>query len=126
MSMPDSARPQVLLVDDEQDLLDLFGVILSRLPCELLKAAGGQDALNVLATCTPTLIVLDIAMPGVTGLDVLRFVRGDPRFDRTRIVVLTAVPIMLDHADTQLVNTILTKPITMSALDKAVRAALGI
>ncbi|MCC7207062.1 MAG: response regulator [Anaerolineae bacterium] len=124
--MSDLVRPQVLLVDDEQDLLDLFGVILGRLPCQLLKAAGGQEALNILATETPTLIVLDIAMPGVTGLDVLRAVRSDPRFDRTRIVVLTAVPIMLDRADAQLVNTILTKPITMLALDKAVRAALGL
>lgn len=124
--MSELDRPQVLLVDDEQDLLDLFGMILSRLPCQLLKAAGGQEALDILAAETPTLIVLDIAMPGVTGLDVLRAVRGNPRFDRTEIVVLTAVPIMLDRADAQLVNTILTKPITMQALDKAVRAALGI
>lgn len=122
--MPEPDRPQVLLVDDEQDLLDLFGVILSRLPCELLKAAGGEEALNILATETPSLIVLDIAMPGVTGLDVLRAVRSNPRFDKTRIVVLTAVPIMLDRADTQLVDAILTKPITMLALDQAVRAAL--
>ena len=124
--MPDPDRPQILLIDDEQDLLDLFGMILSRLPCQLLKAAGGQEALDILATETPTLIVLDVAMPGVTGLDVLRAVRGNPRFDRTGIMVLTAVPIMLDRADAQLVNTILTKPITMQALDKAVRAALGI
>jgi CheY-like chemotaxis protein len=124
--MPEPDRPQVLLVDDEQDLLDLFGMILSRIPCQLLKAAGGQEALDILASETPTLIVLDIAMPGVTGLDVLRAVRGNARFDRTRIVVLTAVPIMLDNADAHMVNAVLTKPITMHALDKAVRGALGI
>jgi CheY-like chemotaxis protein len=124
--MPERDEPQVLLVDDEQDLLDLFGMILGRLPCQLLKAAGGQEALDILATQTPTLIVLDIAMPGVTGLDVLRTIRGDPRFDRTGIIVLTAVPVMLDKADVQLVDSMLTKPITMHALDTAVRTALGI
>jgi CheY-like chemotaxis protein len=124
--MTDRPPCQVLLVDDEHDLLDLFGMLLSRLPCQIMKAAGGQEALNILETETPGVILLDIAMPGITGLDVLHAVRSNPRFEDTRIIVLTAVPVMVDQDDARLVDQILTKPVTMLTLEKAVRAALGL
>lgn len=124
--MTDRPSCQVLLVDDEHDLLDLFGMLLNRLPCQILKAAGGQEALNILETETPDVILLDIAMPGVTGLDVLRAVRSNPRFEATRIIVLTAVPVMVEREDARLVDQMLTKPITMHTLEKAVRTALGL
>jgi CheY-like chemotaxis protein len=124
--MTDHPSCQILLVDDEHDLLDLFGMLLNRLPCRILKAAGGQEALNILETETPGVILLDIAMPGITGLDVLRAVRSNPRFEATRIIVLTAVPVMVDQDDARLIDQMLTKPITMHALEKAVRAALGL
>ena len=122
--MTDHPSCQVLLVDDERDLLDLFGMLLSRLPCQILKAAGGQEALKILEAETPSVILLDIAMPGITGLDVLRAVRSNPRFAQTRIIILTAVPIMVDQDDVKLADEMLTKPITMHALERVVRAAL--
>lgn len=116
---------QILIVDDDVDLLDLFGIALKRLQCQIIKAAGGKQALETLRNTTPNLILLDVAMPAVTGLDVLREVRSNPRFAQTKVVLLTAVPIMVDPTSASLVSRILIKPITPSALEANVREVMG-
>jgi len=116
---------QILIVDDDVDLLDLFGIALKRLQCQIIKAAGGKQALETLKNTTPNLILLDVAMPAVTGLDVLREVRSNPRFAQTKVVLLTAVPIMVDPTSASLVSRILIKPITPSALEANVREVMG-
>ncbi|CAG1013695.1 Chemotaxis protein CheY [Anaerolineae bacterium] len=116
---------QILIVDDDVDLLDLFGIALKRLQCQIIKAAGGKQALETLKNTTPNLILLDVAMPAITGLDVLREVRSNPRFAQTKVVLLTAVPIMVDPTSASLVSRILIKPITPSALEANVREVMG-
>ena len=79
-----------MIVDDEQGLLELFAAMVRPLGCRVQLAHGGQQAIALLDEQTPDLLILDLAMPGVGGLDVLRHVKGVPRLDAMRVMVLTA------------------------------------
>lgn len=83
--------PLILIVDDEYGLRTLFASMVKRLGYETILAGGGAEALAILETQTPDLIVLDIAMPEVRGTDVLRYIAETPRLDAMRVIVLTAI-----------------------------------
>ncbi|MCL4238304.1 MAG: response regulator [Anaerolineae bacterium] len=84
------SEPLVMIVDDELGLLELFAAMVRPLGCRVLLAHGGQQALVLLGEQTPDLLILDLAMPGVNGYDVLRRVKEVPRLDAMRVMVLTA------------------------------------
>src|SRR5210317_1207887 len=62
---------QVLIVDDEQNIRDGSERILSRVGFEVLKASTGEEALDVLARQTIAIVLLDLKMPGMDGMEVL-------------------------------------------------------
>ena len=90
-----------------------------------LQAESGRRALEILAELVPTLIVLDLAMPEVSGIDVLEAVRSNPVYDQTKIVVLTAVPLMLERRHVSMVDMVLTKPVTPRSLESIIRSLLS-
>ena len=119
------STPSILIVDDKQDLLDLFTASLRRLPYRILTAPSGDTALAILEQETPALILLDIAMPHVSGIDVLHRVRQVPRLDATRIIIVTAVPSRVEREDEDLFDRLIAKPITPRALEQAVLEVLS-
>lgn len=125
--MTDDINPPggILLVDDETELLDLFEMVLVRLGNTLYKANSGRRALEILENVRPDIIVLDLAMPEISGLDVLRAVRRRPELNTVKIVILTAVPVLLGKEDVEAVNAVLTKPITPRGLEQAIRKLIG-
>jgi CheY-like chemotaxis protein len=125
MTALESQPCSILLVDDEADLLTLFEIALVRLNCALYKAESGRRALEILSELVPTLIVLDLAMPEVSGIDVLEAIRSDPAYDQTKIVVLTAVPLMLERRHVSMVDMVLTKPVTPRSLESIIRNLLS-
>jgi DNA-binding response OmpR family regulator len=117
--------PVVIIVDNEQGLLTLFNTMIRRQGYETILANGGSAALDMLDQVTPDLMILDMAMPNVSGLDVLRYVINIPRLDTMRILVLTALgpgPAPDDVAGR--IAEWLTKPIHPDDLIAAVRAQL--
>jgi CheY-like chemotaxis protein len=78
---------RVLVVDDDQGILDSFEVLLGD-QCNLVKAENGREALHILETDTPELMFLDIKMPGISGIDVLKKLQTDRK--RVDVVVITA------------------------------------
>lgn len=78
---------RVLVVDDDQGILDSFEVLLGD-QYDLLKAESGHEALHILETDTPQLMFLDIKMPGISGMDVLKKLKSDRK--RVDVVVITA------------------------------------
>ncbi len=119
------STPSILIVDDKQDLLDLFSASLRRLPYRIITAPSGDAALAILEQETPALVLLDIAMPRTSGLDVLRWARQIPRLDATRIIIVTAVPSRLEREDMDLIDRVVTKPITPRALEQEVIEVLN-
>ncbi len=66
---------RILVVDDEPDTVSLLGLTLTRAGYTVLKATSGKSCLEIAARERPDLIILDIMMPDMTGLDVLHALR---------------------------------------------------
>ncbi len=81
----------ILIVDDEAGLLTLYAGIIRRLDYEVVEAPGGAEAIAILKETTPDLLILDMAMPRVSGRDVLDFIETAPHLETMRIMVLTAL-----------------------------------
>jgi DNA-binding NtrC family response regulator len=79
---------RILIVDDEEVLRDVLDVMLRREGFECLLAASGEEALNVLETEEVDLVVLDVMLPGISGIDTLRAMRiSNPELP---VIVITA------------------------------------
>lgn len=81
---------KVLIVDDEKDTRKLVRLTLERRGWTVQEAAGGEEALELLAQEHFDLVLLDIMMPRVSGYDVLQRMRTDKRQCATKVVFLTA------------------------------------
>lgn len=80
----------ILLVDDEPDILEFLGYNLAKEGFRIFKAANGQKALEVAAEQKPQLIILDIMMPGLDGIETCNQLRKMPGMQNALIVFLTA------------------------------------
>lgn len=81
---------RVLVVDDEKDLVDLIRYHLEKEGLTCYEAYDGESALQVARERHPNLIVLDLMLPGVDGLEVCRKLRKDPKTASVAIIMLTA------------------------------------
>jgi len=85
-----NGHSRLLIVEDEQDLLELLKYNLDREGFEVFTAETGEDGLTQLRKRKPNLMVLDLMLPGMDGLEVCRTVREDPDLAGTPIIMLTA------------------------------------
>jgi DNA-binding response OmpR family regulator len=83
-------RPRILVVDDEPDLVELVRHHLARERYDVVTAGDGEAALREARHKVPDLVVLDLMLPGMDGLEVCRRLRADPRTAPIPIVMLTA------------------------------------
>jgi signal transduction histidine kinase/ActR/RegA family two-component response regulator len=81
---------QVMVVDDDSDTRELAAAALGMSEAVVVTVASAEDAFTALDSQTPDAIVADISMPGVSGYDLVRRLRDDPRFAELPIVALTA------------------------------------
>jgi len=86
-SMP---KEKILVVDDEEDILELLKYNLSREGYQVLCTTSGEKTLNLVKTETPDLIVLDLMLPDMDGLEVARRLKDNPHTKNVPIVMLTA------------------------------------
>ncbi|HMA43873.1 MAG TPA: response regulator, partial [Gemmatimonadales bacterium] len=86
--MTDPAVPTLLIVDDESAILDALRILLKNEGFEVLTAQGGKAGLEQLKNEAPDIVLTDVRMPTVTGLDILTAVRQqDPE---TPVILMTA------------------------------------
>ena len=88
--MPAEAEPLILLVDDAPDQVRVLSEILQGLPCRLLKASSGAQALALALREKPDLILLDILLPDLDGLAVLKELRNNPAAGDGPVIFLSA------------------------------------
>ncbi|MCD6288899.1 MAG: response regulator transcription factor [Anaerolineae bacterium] len=84
------AREHILVVDDEKDILELVEYNLAKEGYRVTPVASGEEALKSARSKTPDLIVLDLMLPGMDGLEVCRRLKTDPKTQHIPIVMLTA------------------------------------
>lgn len=81
---------QVLIADDDPGIRSMLGYVFAEAGHDVIEAADGLEAVDVLRTAPPALLVLDLMMPFVDGVEVLRVRRASGLAEDTRILVLTA------------------------------------
>ncbi|MCC6358786.1 MAG: response regulator [Phycisphaerales bacterium] len=89
--MTATAGKTVLIADDNPQILELLEAYLEPLGVRVVTAADGNAALAAIETHRPDLILLDVMMPKRSGFEVCRKVKDDPRFQKTPIVMVTAL-----------------------------------
>jgi len=116
----------ILVVDDEPQIVALVRATLEDEAVRIVEADDGEVALAVARQESPELILLDVRMPRLDGFEVCRQLREDSRFDRTKIVMLTASGQERDRARGQAAGAdeYLTKPFSPLALLSLVQALL--
>jgi DNA-binding response OmpR family regulator len=115
---------RILLVEDEANILEAIGFILSRDGWEVLGHGKGETALAEIARVDPDILVLDVMLPGRSGLDILRELRDDPAKAALPVLMLTAKGQARDREQAMALgaNAFLTKPFSNDELVATVRA----
>jgi len=90
---------RVLVVDDEPAVIQMIGCVLEIRGYEVIGARNGHEALRCIEKNRPDLIITDLVMPGMNGLDLCRLLKKDPRWVGIPVVVITSATKDSDLAD---------------------------
>jgi CheY-like chemotaxis protein len=117
----------VLIADDEPSMRLLVRATIESDQYEVLEASDGDEAWAMIKEHKPSVVLLDVQMPGRTGLEVLAMIRSDPELASTRVIMLTAKALKADVevGITAGADLYLTKPFSPLDLLTRVDEALG-
>ena len=122
-----SVHPRVLVVDDEAGIRSVIRRTLQRLEMDVVEAAGGFEAGMLVHQQAPDLMTIDLAMPGLSGFDVIRVIRKQPEFNDVRLLVISGLPEPeLEKAVALGANDYLTKPFDADMLLAKVQKLLNL
>jgi CheY-like chemotaxis protein len=107
--------PFVLIVEDDEDLSNIFASTLESSGFEVGIAKNGRIALEQLAQTTPDLVILDMHLPQISGAQVLEHIRSDERLANVRVIVTTADARMGESLEDQ-ADLVLIKPVSFQQL----------
>ncbi|MDD5327401.1 MAG: response regulator [Phycisphaerae bacterium] len=83
--------PVVLVVDDNQQNLELLQAYLEDINCRTIPAGDGPEALDIINDSAPDLILLDVMMPKMSGFEVCKRIKNDPRTSDIPVIMVTAL-----------------------------------
>jgi CheY-like chemotaxis protein len=117
----------ILIVDDNTQNLKLARVVLANEGFDVYTASNAEDALQLLRTVTPRLILMDIQLPGMDGLELTRRLKADPATRAVRVIALTAYAMKGDDekAFAAGCDGYITKPIDVERLPVVVSSYLA-
>jgi two-component system, OmpR family, alkaline phosphatase synthesis response regulator PhoP len=122
----DNSQWKVLIADDEPDILEILEFNLKKEGYKVFTARDGNEAIDLAGVVLPDLVILDIMMPGKTGVEVCELMRANPVHKQTLIIFLTA----LNDEATQIkglstgADDYLNKPISPKVLVSKVQSLL--
>ena len=121
------SQKTVLIIEDEEDAADMFAEMMRVSGYRVLKTSSSTPALSMMAAEKPDVVILDIMMPEISGLDILRQMRKSPELVHTPVVVVSAKSM---PADIKLgmeagASIYLTKPVGFVELKDAIERAVG-
>jgi two-component system chemotaxis response regulator CheY len=117
----------ILICDDEPDLRELMRLSLDTVPrYNFVEAADGSEAIALLGSARPDLLLLDVMMPGTSGIAVLEHLRADPELSETPVIVVSAFasPADRDRAIQAGATRFVKKPFDPDALRSLVEELL--
>lgn len=115
---------RIMLIEDEPNISEAIRFILSRDGCEVMALPDGIGAVEQLRESKPDLLILDLMLPGLSGLEILSALRADPATVDLPVLMLTAKGQGRDReaAERAGVNQFMTKPFSNDDMRAAVRA----
>lgn len=118
---------KLLIVDDEDGVRALVRMTLDNGLYEIIEASEGLEALDLAREYHPDLVLLDVMLPDVSGMDVCRKIKDDPELSSTTVVMLTARAQTSDVGDAEEAGAdgYFTKPFSPIALTRKVESILG-
>lgn len=91
LQAPDALRSKkVLIADDEENMRKILKIRISSWGCDVFIAVNGEEAIRLANQHQPDIILLDIMMPGIDGLEACRQIKADEKLKGTPVVLLTA------------------------------------
>lgn len=119
-------KPVVLLIDDSPDIHRLLEARLRSEPIELVSAASGKEGLEIASVRRPSVVLLDLDMPGMDGYEVLRALRNDPATVNVPVIVLSGLQESSDKVQAFELGAMdyVTKPFDLAELRARLRSAL--
>jgi len=122
-----SGQKTIIVVEGEQDVAGMFAEMMRVNGFRVLKATGSQTAMSMIDGEKPAAVILDIMMPDISGLEVLRHMQGTPGLTWIPVIVVSAKSLPAD-IKTGLeagASIYLTKPVDYLDLKRAVEKVLG-
>jgi len=121
------AQKTVFIIEDEEDAAELFSEMMRVSGFRVLTTSKGKPAISMMTEDKPDLVLLDIMMPEISGLDILRQMQRDPNLSDIPVIVLTAksMPADIKNGMEAGASTYLTKPVGFQELKEAVERTLG-
>ncbi len=119
-------KARVLVAEDDAHVAELVAWALEPLDLEVVPARSGDDALASIAACRPAAAILDLGLPGRSGLEVLERLRAAPETSRLPVLVLSARDGSLREAVEGLGAAFMSKPFDVDALAARVGALLAL
>ena len=121
------SQKSVLIIEDEEDAAELFAEMMRVSGFRVSKTSKSTPAISMMTADKPDIVLLDIMMPEISGLDILRLMRRDPNLANIPVVILTAkgMPADIKNGMEAGAFTYLTKPVGYQELKEAVERALG-
>lgn len=111
-------RPPIVVADDEPNILEFLSKALHKYGYEVRKARRGEEALDVIREQKPALVVLDILMPGIDGVDICKMMRADVEMVEIPVIFVSALDTARLHqiADEAGATDYLSKPVSLADL----------
>jgi DNA-binding response OmpR family regulator len=113
----------VLICDDEPSLRELIRISLDG-PYTIVEANDGEESLQLAREVRPDVVILDMMMPRLSGLEVLREIRRDEALADASVIVLTAQPASRDEALRDGADVVMVKPFEPTEISAAVKEVL--
>lgn len=119
-------QPLVLIADDDPEIRAMVAHRVRNLSNRIIEASDGQEALRIAQSEQPSLVVLDVMMPGMSGWEVCRALREDENMQQTRILMLTGIGERLNEMTSPLygADAYLDKPFEFDSLDQVLHQLL--
>jgi CheY-like chemotaxis protein len=118
----------VMIIEDEPDAAEMFGEMMRVNGFRVVKLLTSVPAIGMLTQEKPDLVILDVMMPEVSGLDILRHIRRDPELSSIPVIIVSAKSMPSDIEDglEAGASTYLTKPVGFLDLKRAIEQVLAV
>jgi len=125
--MTDETALRILVVDDEPDLREVFKATLEYLNYEVITCSNGEDAIKLVYEMRPSLVFLDVVMPGMSGFEVCKYLKSDDATKDIFIIIVSALNREIDYEMSIQVGAddFITKPFTLEVVKRVLKSTLS-